>query len=197
MQASKTHASPGRNWATGWAKAVLVSVNRAGLGRRLYRAIEWPSEMCSMLMSALPAPSWEQVPASCWGCSGGSCIHGCPGWVDGEALGRERALFHLLTNMGRVTTRWLAGPKDGEVYVGSRKYQWSCLRSGLGKATSMGAVQVSQLSSPSSHLCNRFQPYRLCPPYSHLLPIPSHQQEGPGQPAGVQCVFCPKLCLIN
>lgn len=35
------------------------------------------------------------------------------------------------------------------------------------------------------------------PPHPHLLSIPSHQQEGPGQPACVQCVFDPKPHLIN
>lgn len=66
-------------------------------------------------MSVLPALSWGEVSGPRWGCPGGLCTHGCPGWVGGGALGRERALFPFLTNMAKVTTRGLAGPKDGVV----------------------------------------------------------------------------------
>lgn len=54
-----------------------------------------------------------------------------------------------------------------------------------------------QLLSSSSHLCSRNHPYALWPPHPHLFPTPSHQQEGHKLPSGVQCVFHPKLLLIN
>lgn len=119
-------------------------------------------------------------------CPGAFCTHGCPGWVDGAALGGERALFPFLTKVTGRAKGWggLGGLKEMAVIL-PRKLSWG--NDQLGGSSSVPAI---------TFIPTALQQDPALQALATPSPSPSHQQNSSRQPAGARSVFHPKPHLI-